>query len=154
MRVWIPWTLLVVLIAMTAAAATLGATTAPGEPTHLELISPFYSPSPLLLKTNLNTACERTAQNQIQMDECAQSQLHQLGSQLSTLLAYQRRASGSNVVNAAESAFRSYMKAECAAASAQNDGGTVYPLIYSECEIDLTLQRIEEVRRDLLGVGH
>ncbi len=32
----------------------------------------------------------------------------------------------------------------------------IYPLVYSDCEINLTVQRIGQIRRDLLGVsgGH
>ena len=42
-RSWIPWSLLVVLTAPAAMSAVVGATTDRGEPTHRDLLSPFYS---------------------------------------------------------------------------------------------------------------
>ena len=45
MRSWIPWSLLVVLTALAAASAVIGASANRGEPTHLDLISPFYTPA-------------------------------------------------------------------------------------------------------------
>jgi hypothetical protein len=44
-RSGIPWSLLVVLTALAAASAVVGATTNRGETTHRELVSPFYTPA-------------------------------------------------------------------------------------------------------------
>ena len=42
-RSWIPWSLLVVLSALTAASAVVGATTDRGDRTHRHLLSPFHT---------------------------------------------------------------------------------------------------------------
>ena len=57
MRSWIPWSLLVVLTALAATSAVIGAKANRGEPTHLDLISPFYTPAGTLktLPTNAPT---------------------------------------------------------------------------------------------------
>jgi hypothetical protein len=57
MRSWIPWSLLLVLTALAAASAVVGATASPGEPTHRDLISPFYTPARTLktIPTNAGT---------------------------------------------------------------------------------------------------
>ena len=43
-RSWIPWCLLVLLTALAATSAVVGATTHGGQPTHRVLLSPFYTP--------------------------------------------------------------------------------------------------------------
>ena len=47
-RSWIPWSLLVVLTALAAVSAVIGATTDRGEPTHRDLLSPVYTPARIL----------------------------------------------------------------------------------------------------------
>ena len=90
------------------------------------------------------------------MDTCAASELHELQVALHETLVVQVRYSVPKLALAAESAFESYEKAECSEASAPNAGGSIHPLIYSECEIKLTRQRIQQMRGDLLGLtgGH
>ena len=45
MRIWIPWSLLVVLAALATASAVVGATTHRGESIHGDRVSPFYLPA-------------------------------------------------------------------------------------------------------------
>jgi uncharacterized protein YecT (DUF1311 family) len=52
------------------------------------------------------------------------------------------------LVNAAEKAFGVYRSAECSAAAAVNLGGSIHPLVVSNCEIQLTVQRIQQVDSD------
>jgi len=149
-------------MAITAAAAVVGARSGNTGSTHLGLVSPFFTPAPPApvvdanTKTTFNRSCERTAQSQTQMNECAASELDQLQSQLNTALAFQRRLSDADLIDKAESAFESYEKAECTEASWPNTGGSIYPLVFSQCEINLTVQRIEQIRSDFLGLsgGH
>ena len=56
-RSWIPWSLLVVLTALAAASAVVGATTDRGEPTHRYLLSPFHTPAgtPKAIPTSTTT---------------------------------------------------------------------------------------------------
>ncbi len=116
------------------------------------MVSSFTS-SPSPIRVAFNSSCERTAQDQVQLDDCAATEL-QL--QLASALKLERSSSDSKLVDAVESAFKSYETAECTEASSPNVGGTIYPLVYSYCEINLTIQRIEEIRGDLLGLsgGH
>ena len=44
-RSCVPWSLLVVLTALAAASAIVGATSDRGESTHRDLVSPFYTPA-------------------------------------------------------------------------------------------------------------
>jgi uncharacterized protein YecT (DUF1311 family) len=113
----------------------------------------FFNSSQSPAKVTFNTSCERTAQDQVQLDDCAATELHALQGQLRSALNLQRRSSDPMLVDTAETAFKSYEKAECTEASALNVGGTIYPLIYSYCEINLTIQRIEQVRGDLLAIS-
>lgn len=55
MRSWVPWSLVVVLTAVVAASAVVGATAHRGEPTYRDLVSPFYSPSLSLRVTTSTT---------------------------------------------------------------------------------------------------
>jgi uncharacterized protein YecT (DUF1311 family) len=157
MRSWIPWGIMALLVAMTTAALVVGVRDAPvASPTYRELLSPFYDPSLVLPKVDLPPSCPRTARSQVQMDTCAASELHELQVALYETLVVQVRYSVPKLALAAESAFESYEKAECSEASAPNAGGSIYPLIYSECEIKLTRQRIQQMRSDLLRLtdGH
>jgi uncharacterized protein YecT (DUF1311 family) len=95
-----------------------------------------------------NRSCESTALTQIALDECAVHELKQLRGQLATALATDRRRIRAKLVNASQKVFNSYEHAECLAAASVNEGGTIYPLIVSECEIQLTVQRIQQVETD------
>ena len=57
MRSWIPWSLLVLLTALAAASAVVGARADRGKPIHTNLISPFFTPArtPETLPTNAPT---------------------------------------------------------------------------------------------------
>jgi uncharacterized protein YecT (DUF1311 family) len=158
-RKWIPWALLVVLTNGAAVAATVGATSPRPPMTERTLLSPFYTPAleaPAIdahTNTSYDTSCERSAQSQIALDECAGSELAQLRSHLHSALAFERQMGDRSLVNAAQSEFESYEKTECAEAAWPNMGGSIYPLVYANCEVNLTVQRIEQIRRDLLGVS-
>jgi uncharacterized protein YecT (DUF1311 family) len=93
-------------------------------------------------------SCESTAQTQIALDECAIRELKQLRGKLHTALAQERKRIRAKLVNAAQKAFLSYERTECLATASINSGGSIYPLIVSECEIDLTVQRIQQVASD------
>jgi hypothetical protein len=56
MRTWIPWTLVVALMATAGIAAVLGATSVPDAPSHNEFLSPFYTPEKSVTITDLPEA--------------------------------------------------------------------------------------------------
>ena len=79
------------------------------------------------------------------MDECAQSELRQVQSQLTTLLNKEATMFGRKAVNKVESQWRQFRNSECALEAAPNKGGTIVPLVIGECEVQLTVQRIQAV---------
>ena len=116
-------------------------------------------PAPTLPPVMYNQSCARTAMSQIAMDECVGTELLEVQRQLNVALAANERGNSTNsvrLVNSAERTFETYEKAECKVAAAPNIGGTIYPLIFGSCEVRLTVQRLQEVREDALGVsgGH
>jgi uncharacterized protein YecT (DUF1311 family) len=135
-------------------ALLVAVTSAAGEhPSALSQAAPALPP------VTYNQSCERTAQTQIAMDECAGTELLEVQRQLNAALAAAERGAGASfvrLVNSAEQTFEAYEKAECKVAAAPNIGGTIYPLIFGNCEVRLTVQRLQEVREDALGVseGH
>lgn len=93
-------------------------------------------------------SCEKTAQTQAAMDSCAASALKQLQGQLVEALATERKVVDTGLVDAAQAAFEQYQAAECAASASPNKGGSIYPLLVANCQVTLTVQRIEQVRSD------
>ena len=95
-----------------------------------------------------NRACEASAQTQLALDKCAGSELRQLDAKLTIALKRERRRVPSKLVNAAQKAFVSYESSECRAAASVNSGGSIYPLVFDQCGIRLTVQRIQQVESD------
>jgi uncharacterized protein YecT (DUF1311 family) len=101
-----------------------------------------------------NHSCTRTATTQNAMNRCAAKEVRELQHQLSTDLSRQKKGrspSAARLVQAAQTSFAAYEKAECTAMAAPNVGGSIYPLVFGNCEIRLTVQRIQEVQVDLSG---
>gem|GEM_PF-1952896 len=116
-------------------------------------------PAPTLPPVTYDQSCDRTAQSQTAMDECAGMELLEVQRQLNAALAADERGAGTSfvrLVNSAQRTFDTYEKAECTVAAEPNIGGTIYPLIFGSCEVRVTVQRLQEVRQDALGVpgGH
>jgi uncharacterized protein YecT (DUF1311 family) len=110
------------------------------------------SPTPPVV--TYNHSCTRTAKTQSAMNRCAAKEVRELQHQLSTDLSRQKKGrspSAARLVQAAQTSFAAYEKAECTAMAAPNVGGSIYPLVFGNCEIRLTVQRIQEVRVDLSG---
>jgi len=93
-----------------------------------------------------NRSCEKTAQSQLAMDECAQSELDQVQSQLRSLLEKEFVRFGSNAVNQVQSQWKTFRDSECALEASPSKGGTIYPLIVGECEVQLTVERVQELK--------
>lgn len=93
-------------------------------------------------------SCEKTAQSQMAMDLCAASELRQLQGQLASALLKERTNLSPGLVDAAQTTFDQYEVAECKADASPNTGGSIYPLVVGNCEVSLTVQRIEQVRSD------
>lgn len=132
---------------LTGALVFLGTSAASSTPTT----------TTTLPSVTYNRSCETTAQSQIELDECAGNELKQLQGKLNTALAAERRKVRAKLVNAAQKAFVAYERTECAAAASIDSGGSIYPLVVGKCEIQLTVQRIQQVETDtnytLAGAG-
>ena len=66
-------------------------------------------------------------------------------SQLTTLLNKESAMFGRKAVNQVEDHWRRFRDSECALQARPNKGGTVVPLVIGECDIQLTMQRIQEL---------
>ena len=102
------------------------------------------------LAVTYNRTCEKAAQSQTAMDLCAGSELKDLKEQLAMALSKERLVVDANLVDAAEGTFQRYRLTECSAVASRYKGGTIYPLIETNCEVGLTIQRIQQVRLDAI----
>ena len=104
-----------------------------------------YTPPPV----KYNRSCEKTALSQIKMDECAASELGQVTKLLHSALSDENKYYGSGKVNSVQSSWDKYMKAECAMESGINKGGSILPLVMTDCEISETVSRIQRIDIDI-----
>jgi uncharacterized protein YecT (DUF1311 family) len=85
-------------------------------------------------------SCEKTAQTQVALDE-----LKEVQRQLAAVLRREAKGTSHSLIVAAETGFAGYEKAECTLRAYVNRGGSIYPMIFTECETALTVQRIQSV---------
>ena len=114
-------------------AATTAATT-PTTTTSLPSIS-------------YDQSCETTAMTQSAMDACASSELSDLQNQLSAALQTESTLFPSSSVNSVQSDWSTFVNTECTMEANSYQGGSIYPMIFGDCEVQLTVTRIEEVRK-------
>jgi uncharacterized protein YecT (DUF1311 family) len=101
-----------------------------------------------------DSSCEKTAQSQIQLDQCAQSELKQVQTQLTTLLTEDSAQFGKRTVNKVQGRWRQFRDAECDLEAKPYRHGTIVPLIIGECEIQLTVQRTQSLSAYLRSRPH
>jgi uncharacterized protein YecT (DUF1311 family) len=65
---------------------------------------------------------------------------------LGAALDKERSVIKSDLVDAAQKRWTAYVVAECTAYAAVNAGGSIQPFIYSECEYQQTVNRVNDVR--------
>jgi len=95
-----------------------------------------------------NNSCERTAQTQTALNECAGNEVQQLQRQLSSVLATAEKIFGTKMVQAAQLQWTKFVKAQCTM-EANPYQGSIHPLIYLNCVRNLTATRIGEVQGSL-----
>lgn len=103
-----------------------------------------------------NQSCNNTAMSQVAMTECVGSELAEVQRQLDAALSEQERGASKaqvDMVKVAQVKFEAYERAECPVAALGNIGGTIYPMMLGLCQLRLTVQRLQEVRQDALGVS-
>ncbi|HUV57765.1 MAG TPA: lysozyme inhibitor LprI family protein [Acidimicrobiales bacterium] len=94
--------------------------------------------------------------NDYQMNMCLTAQVRVTRSQLKGALDREAAAlqsgsiqNGQRVVHAAESAYERYVRAECLAEANPYSGGTIYPIIFGNCEVSLLQERLALVNQQL-----
>jgi uncharacterized protein YecT (DUF1311 family) len=93
-----------------------------------------------------NRSCEKTATTQIALDKCAQSELRQVQGRLTTQVNELSRRLGTKAVRQVQSRWLTFRASECALEASPYKGGTIQPLIVGECELGLTVERLQELR--------
>ncbi|AZD49704.1 lysozyme inhibitor LprI family protein [Pseudomonas chlororaphis] len=108
----------------------------------------FLALMPLLLTPLAQAADCANATTQAAMNQCAAEQHQAADKELNTL--YQRitqrlkdNPDGKKLLVSAQRAWVAFRDAECGFAASGVAGGSVYPLIYSNCTTDLTKARVE-----------
>jgi uncharacterized protein YecT (DUF1311 family) len=96
---------------------------------------------------HLDRSCEKTAGTQQALDACAYSELAQLGPQLAAALASEAKHYARSRVDAAQAAWLEYRASECGLEASFYAGGTIQPMIFADCEVSLTLTRIDDLLR-------
>lgn len=100
-------------------------------------------------KATYNSKCQKTAQTQIALDECAAKEVAELTKELNSALAIEGRVFGLSLVASVQERWAAFEKAECTLESSPNKGGTIYPLVYGLCERTLLVQRIDDIGDDV-----
>ena len=111
--------------------------------------------------------CNETPISQLQMDRCADFEFHQSDARLNKVYGkvlqymsddsakaksrndqaqvdYEQKAMDS--LKQAEHAWITYRDAQCNAAAQQYEGGSMSPMIYSQCLTTLTKQRVDALK--------
>jgi uncharacterized protein YecT (DUF1311 family) len=102
----------------------------------------------------LKPPCVKTVKSQTAMDQCAALWLTKSRSVLARALVRERTKLPAKSVNAAQAAWVAYRSAECSAEAAPYRGGSIYPLIYLNCEVDLTNARSAQIQHVIANLPH
>ena len=108
----------------------------------------FLALTPLLLSAAVQADDCANASTQSAMNECAAKQYKQADSQLNALYKQinsrlQDNPDSKKLLVGAQRGWIGFRDAECKFASSAVTGGSVYPLIYSNCVTELTKARVE-----------
>lgn len=103
---------------------------------------------PLVATSATGGACE-TATTTREMSSCLQGELEQLEHRLKALderISSQLEAQRRLLFRQAQLTWASFRFANCSSAKSQFEGGTMAPLVFVQCEIEMTRQRLAELR--------
>jgi len=114
-------------------------------------------PSAIRHNSGASRNCQNSANlNDYQMNMCLIAQVDSTRSLLNTALGHEAAVlqsgsirNGQQVVHAAESAYEHYVRAECLAEANPYSGGTIYPIIFGNCEVSLLQERLSLVNQQL-----
>ncbi|KPG92195.1 urease-associated protein [Pseudomonas sp. RIT-PI-q] len=114
----------------------------------------FLALTPLLFSTlahavDCENATDQTTMNQCaaQQNKAADKELNALYQQITTRL--KSNPDSKKLLIGAQRAWVAFRDAECKFSSAGVEGGSVYPLIYSNCITELTKARVETFKNYL-----
>jgi uncharacterized protein YecT (DUF1311 family) len=99
-------------------------------------------------------SCEKKAETQPAMNGCVALELQEVTPQLRSALVAESRKFSKALVSSSESIWEKYRNTECLLESSRYAGGSIYPLIRLSCELNLTVQRIEQIRQVLSANSH
>lgn len=135
------WVVVAAVVAVAAGAAACGSP-APPWPARSD------TGAPVVLGAD-DTGCLPAPATTVAMDECATSELDDLGAQLAAAVNAEKSLLSPGPVSASEAAFEHYEALDCQDFSLVVYGGTLAPLAGLECRQWLTTQRIEQIRTDI-----
>jgi uncharacterized protein YecT (DUF1311 family) len=95
---------------------------------------------------SIDRTCQKTAKNQIELDECAVSEFTQVQGELAAALKTESKLLGQKSTMAVEEEWTRFRSDDCTLRAKINIGGSIYPLVYLDCEVGLTITRVEEIR--------
>jgi uncharacterized protein YecT (DUF1311 family) len=93
------------------------------------------------------STCIKTAKTQNQLDECASKRLANAERQLESALRTEEEHFAKTLVAAAEERWLAFRSAECTLEASPYRGGTIYPLIYTTCEVVMTKARLAQLEK-------
>lgn len=100
------------------------------------------------------TTCIKTAKTQSQLDECASKRLAVAERQLESALRTEEEHFAKGLVAAAEERWLAFRSAECTLEASPYKGGTIYPLIYTTCEVVMTKARLTQLEKVIAQRPH
>jgi uncharacterized protein YecT (DUF1311 family) len=113
----------------------------------LAAVGVAHAAAPKVQPVTYDRSCEKTATTQMALDACAGTELAELAPQLAAALAAARAHYPPKPIGAAETQWLRFRTAECTAEGALYAGGSIQPMIETDCEVGLTAARIEELRQ-------
>jgi uncharacterized protein YecT (DUF1311 family) len=92
------------------------------------------------------------AQTQIELDQQAGAEFHKADGELNALyrdLTHKVSSAGQGKLRAAQQAWLRFRDSECAFETAGSEGGSVHPMVETECRTELTRQRNQQLKAQL-----
>jgi uncharacterized protein YecT (DUF1311 family) len=165
-RKFVPWIGIALLVALTASAARIASSesTSNLQSSGLSGIysSSGYSDSSAGSTNSVGStpgvtfdrSCETSAGSQIAMDECAQSEFAEVQSQLAPILRYDDSRLGAKTFSSDQRQWIALRSSFCALEANLYRGGTIRPLIFQNCEVMFTANRIAQLKQFNAAIPH
>lgn len=102
------------------------------------------------------TPCKQDAQTQVELNNCARRAFEEADAEMNRVYRlYLKDLSGDDAkarekVRAAQLAWLKYRDAHCLVEAMINEGGSIYPLVYSGCLASVTAERTRRMKDSLV----